>query len=54
MVKMYLYTEYEVPNFNISNVIAWTDTLTDRQTDLTEIITYPHTQMVITETSAQG
>ena len=32
MVKMYLYTENKVPSFNISKVIAWTDTQTDRQT----------------------
>ena len=42
MVKMYLYTKYEVPSFSGSKVIAWTDT----QTDSTEIITYPHTRMV--------
>ena len=46
MVKMYLYTEDEVPSYSSSKVIAWTDTQThrhtDRQTDLSEIITYPH------------
>ena len=46
MVKMYLYTEDEVPSYGSSKVIAWTDTQidrhTDRQTDLSEIITYPH------------
>ena len=33
MVKMYLYTEDEVPSYSSSKVIAWTDTQTDRQTD---------------------
>ena len=57
MVKMYLYTEDEVPNYSSSKVIAWTDRQTDRQThtqtdrqtdthtdrhtDLSEIITLP-------------
>ena len=47
MIKMYLYTKNDVPSFSSSKVIAWTDTQTDRQTDLTEIITYPQTRMVI-------
>ena len=42
VVKMYLYTEDEVPSYSILKVIAWTDTQTHRQTDLSEIITYPH------------
>ena len=32
MVKMYLYTENEVPSYSSSKVIAWTDTQTDKQT----------------------
>ena len=46
MVMMYLYTENEVPSFGASKVIASTDRQT--QTNSTEIITYPHTRMVIT------
>ena len=42
MVKMYLYTEDEVPSYRSSKVIAWTDRQTDRQTNLSEIIAYPH------------
>ena len=42
MVKVYLYAEHELLNYSGSKVIAWTD----RHTDLTEIITYPHTRMV--------
>ena len=52
---MYRYTENEVPTVSSSKVIARTDTQihrqdrwTDTQTDLSEIITYPHTRMVIT------
>ena len=33
MLKMYLYTENEVPSFSASKVIAWTDRQIDRQTD---------------------
>ena len=43
MVKMFLYTKYEVTSYSSSKVIAWTDTQIDTQTDLCEIITYPHT-----------
>ena len=43
MVKMYLHTKNKVPSYSGSKVIAWTD----RQTDSSEIITYPHTRMVI-------
>ena len=46
MVKMYLYTENEIPSHSGSKVIAQTDRHTDRQTDLTEFITYPHTRMI--------
>ena len=45
MVKMYLHTENEVPSLSSSKVIARIDTHT--QTHLSEIITYPHTRMVI-------
>ena len=56
MVKMYVYTKNEVPTFSSSKIIARTDRQThrqthrhtDRQTDLSEIITIPHTRMVIT------
>ena len=37
MVKMYLYTEDEVPSYSSSK-----DRQTDRQTDLSEFITYLH------------
>ena len=54
MVKMYLHTKNEVPSYSGSKVIAWTDRQTDgqthRQTDSSEIITYPHTRMVIKAT----
>ena len=44
IVKIYLYTENEVPICRGSKVIA----LTDRtRTNLTKIISYPHTWMVI-------
>ena len=33
MVKMYLYTENEVPSCSSSKVIAWTDRQTDTQRD---------------------
>ena len=36
IVKMYVCTKNEVPTFNSFKVIIWTD----RETDLTEIITY--------------
>ena len=43
-------TKNEIPSFNGSKVIAGTDIQadrnTDRQTDSTENITYPHTRMV--------
>ena len=42
MVKMYLYTENEDPSYSSSKVLASTT-----QTDLSEIITYPHKRMVI-------
>ena len=42
MVTMYLYAENKVPSCNILKDIAWTDTHRQIQTDLTEIITYPH------------
>ena len=42
IVKMYVCTQNEASTINDSKVIAWTD----RQTDSTEIITCPHTQMV--------
>ena len=32
MVKMYLNTENEIPNFSGLKVISWTDIHTDRQT----------------------
>ena len=38
---MYLYTQNEVPNFSSSKV-----SLTDRDTNPTEIISYPHTRMI--------
>ena len=55
IVKMYVCTKDETPTCTCSKVIArtdtqtdrWTDTQTDTQTDSTEIITYPHTRMVI-------
>ena len=42
MVKMYLYVENKFPSYSRSKVIA----RTDKHSDLTEIITYPHTLMV--------
>ena len=33
MVKMYLHTENDIPSFNGSKIIAWTDRQTDKQTD---------------------
>ena len=49
---MYVYAENEGPNLSGSNLNRNTDRHTDRhtdtQTDMPEIITYPHTQMVIT------
>ena len=44
MVKTYLHTKNEVPMWRGSKVIAWTD----RQTDMIENSTYPHTRVVIT------
>ena len=45
------FLTFEVPNISHSKVTAWTDRQTDRQThrqtDLTGIITYPQTRMVI-------
>ena len=50
MVKIYLYTENEIPCYSSSKVIAQTDrqidgqtdTQTDKQTHLTDIITCLH------------
>ena len=42
IVNIHMCTKNEVPTFN-----RQTDSQTDRQTDATEIITYPHTRMVI-------
>ena len=42
VVKMYLHTKNEVPMWSSSKVIVWTD----RQTDTTKNITYPHSQVV--------
>ena len=59
MVKMYLHTKNEVSMSRGSKIIAQTDRNMDRQTetdrqidrqiDMTENITYPHTQVVIRE-----
>ena len=38
IVKMYLDTQNDVASYGSSKVIACTDTQTDRQTDLTEIL----------------
>ena len=46
MVNMYLHTKNEVPMWNGSKVIVWTDTQMNRQTDTTENITYPHSRVV--------
>ena len=47
IIKMCVHTENEVPSLSSSNVTAWTGTRahrnTDTQTDMTEIITHPHT-----------
>ena len=48
MVKMYLHTKNEVSMSKGPEVIAWTDRNTDRHTDMTENITYPHTRLVTT------
>ena len=44
---MYAHIENEVPSLSSSNITARTGTRThrntDTQTDMTEIITYPHT-----------
>ena len=42
---MYLYTEYEIPSYSGSKVITQTDRHT--HTNPNDIITYPHTRMVI-------
>ena len=42
MVMMYLYTQIKVCSFSFSKVLAWTD----RQTDLSEIITCPQMRMI--------
>ena len=47
IAKTHVFTEKEVPSFNGSKAIAWTDTQTQTQTDSTEIITFLHTRMVI-------
>ena len=50
---MYVCTENKGPSFSVSKAIARTDSQTDRhtdklrETDSTDIITYPHPQMVI-------
>ena len=50
MVKTYLYAKNKVPMWSGSKVIAWTDRhrdkQMDRQTDMTENITYPHSRVV--------
>ena len=48
MVKMYLHTKNEVSMSRGSKVIviACTDRQTDRHTDMTKNITYPHTRVV--------
>ena len=47
MVKMYLYIKNEVPSISHSKLQPeQTHGQTDRHTDPTEIITYPHTRMV--------
>ena len=48
MVKMYLYFDNELPIYSSSKVTAQTHRHTERQTDPTEIITFPHTRMVVT------
>ena len=50
MVMMYLHTKNEVSMSKGSKVIGWTDrnTHTDRHTDMTKNITYPHKQVVMT------
>ena len=48
MVKMYLYSENEIHSVAVQKFQPeQTDTQTDRQTDLIEIITCPHTWKVI-------
>ena len=47
MVNMHLYTKNEIPSYSGSKVVARTDRHTDKHTDPTEIITYPHTRVVI-------
>ena len=46
IVKMYLYTKNEVSMSRGSKVIARADRNTDRHTEMTENITYPHTWVV--------
>ena len=48
MVKMYLHTKNEVSMSRVQK--SWleqTETQTDRHTDMTKNITYPHTRVVI-------
>ena len=47
VVKMYLHTKNKIFMWSISKVIAWTDRHTYTQEDMSENITYPHTQVVI-------
>ena len=47
MVRMYLHTKNEVSVSSSSKVIVCTDGHTDRQTDMTENMTYPHMRVVI-------
>ena len=42
-VKIYLHTKNEVPMRSSSKVIAWTD----RHTDMTKSITYPHLTLIL-------
>ena len=54
IMEIYLYAKNQVPNSKHSKVIARTDTQTDRQTDATENITYPHTWVVMTRSKVVG
>ena len=40
IIKMYVCTKNEVPILSGSEVIVWTDRQTEKETDLTKIITY--------------
>ena len=46
IVKIYVCTENEVLSFSGSKVVTLTNTQTDTQTNLTEIITYLHLQIL--------